>query len=216
MAKLGYTRNSREKRHFCWLWHLVSQSIFRIWKPRKDHLKALPEISMGHNFCAEQVLSRADSHFLVSSLSFYDFSAAGNGARIWKCVDLGSHIFIFVRTMQVLGDFWRKATMTIHCSNLHHWRLGSYHFLFPIRRGRTAGAQYSIFSHTHTHPFYFYSIYASKKLSVIGWKCRFDLELSWDDKSWGGAHAMIGIGRGNLRHSNSYQNLKGRKSIEGS
>ena len=36
---------------------------------------------------------------------------------------------IFARTMQVLGDFRRKVTMTIHCSNLHHWRLGSYHFL---------------------------------------------------------------------------------------
>jgi len=44
-----------------------------------------------------------------------------------------------------------KATMTIHCTNLHHWRLGSHHFfLYPIRSGRAA-AQFSIFTHTHTH-----------------------------------------------------------------
>jgi len=27
---------------------------------------------------------------------------------------------IFARIMQVLGDFRRKTTMTVHCSNLHH------------------------------------------------------------------------------------------------
>ena len=63
---------------------------------------------------------------------------------------------IFARTMQVLGDFRRKATMTIHCSNLHHWRLGSYHFLFPIRHGRTAGAKFLFITHTHTHPFFIF------------------------------------------------------------
>ena len=68
--------------------------------------------------------------------------------------------FFFARTMQVLGDFRRKATMTIHCSNLHHWRLGSYHFLFPIRHGRTAGAQFLFITHTHTHtPFLFLFFY---------------------------------------------------------
>ncbi len=35
--------------------------------------------------------------------------------------------------MQALGRLSVKAAMTIHCSNQHHWRLGSYHFLYPIR-----------------------------------------------------------------------------------
>jgi hypothetical protein len=40
--------------------------------------------------------------------------------------------------------------MTIHRSILHHWRLGSHHFLYPIRSGRAAEAQFSILTHTHT------------------------------------------------------------------
>jgi hypothetical protein len=39
----------------------------------------------------------------------------------------------------------------------------------------------------------------------------FYLGLSWDDSSCRGAHAMIGIGRVNLRRSNSYQYLKREK-----
>jgi hypothetical protein len=40
------------------------------------------------------------------------------------CKRLATCIFfrIIVSNMQVLGDFRRKATMTKHCSNLHHWR----------------------------------------------------------------------------------------------
>jgi hypothetical protein len=36
----------------------------------------------GTGFFGDQALPRADSHFLVSSLSFYDFSAADNDALI--------------------------------------------------------------------------------------------------------------------------------------
>ena len=146
---------------------------------------------------------------VVSGTSFWSYGTKGNLTFI--CVFF---FRIFARTMQVLGDFRRKATMTIHCSNLHHWRLGSYHFLFPIRRGRTAGAQFLFI--THTHPFlYLFSIFCFKEVVRLQLETSFYLELSWDNSSCRGAHAMIGIGRGSLRHSNSYQYLKGRKSYEG-
>jgi hypothetical protein len=37
---------------------------------------------MGHNFCVDQAIPRANGHFLVLSLSFFNFSAAGNGALL--------------------------------------------------------------------------------------------------------------------------------------
>ena len=90
-GKVGISPKIREKQHFCRLWHSISQSNLLIWKQRKDQHRALPEISVGHNFCIDQAVLREDSHFLVLSLSFFNFSAAGNGALIWKCVHLSLH-----------------------------------------------------------------------------------------------------------------------------
>jgi len=65
-----------------------------------------------------------------------------------KCPIVFFLLLIFVSNMQVLGKLSVKAAMTIHWRNLHHWRLGSYHFLCPIRRGRAAEAQFFFLTHS--------------------------------------------------------------------
>jgi len=109
-------------------------------RPTKQHTVQLPQISTMHQFC---LLTSFRPQFLPT------------------------HFFrIFVSTMQVLGDFWRKVTMTIHCYNLHHWRLGSYHILYPIRSGRATEAQQF---HIHTPLF---SLFYFKVVFRLRWKCR--------------------------------------------
>ena len=71
-----------------------------------------------------------------------------------------------------------------------------------------------LYFHTHTHPYYIILYFLLQRSCPSSAGKSSNLELSWDDNSCRGAQAMIGIGRGNLRHSNSYQYLKGRKSVE--
>ena len=85
------SEKKRENRIFSRLEHSISQSTFGIWKPKKYKQKPLPEIFEGHRYFVDQALPRADSHFLVLSLSFNGFSAADNDALIRKCVHSESH-----------------------------------------------------------------------------------------------------------------------------
>jgi len=76
-----------------------------------------------------------------------------------------SYFSYFSRTMQVLGDFRRKATMTIYCSNAP-LTFGIISFSFP----NTTWPHRPIFYILHTHTlFIFILFFASKKLSIFGW-----------------------------------------------
>ena len=87
-----------------------------IFKSRRSTNKRLYlRSSRGTGFFVDQALPRADSHFLVSSLSFYDFSAADNDALIWKCVHLESHKKWSRKatTSRKSGAYWKRLDQSI-------------------------------------------------------------------------------------------------------
>jgi len=118
-------------------------------QPLKLFIKGFPSIS---SLIFSQIsIQKKISPFWLQGEELYDSAVELRQIPTHPVTLCGVFFFrIFSRTMQVLGKPFVKATMTIHCSNLHHWRLGSYHFLFPIRQGRTAGAQFQ-FLHTYTY-----------------------------------------------------------------
>jgi len=52
--------------------------------------------------------------------------------------------------MRVLGEPSDKAARKQHCSNLHHWRLGPYHFNSQYAVAAPPKPNFLYF-HTHTH-----------------------------------------------------------------
>ena len=83
-------------------------------------------------------------------------------------------LLFFSRTMQVLGDFRRKATMTYIAvtSTTDDW----VHIIFYTQYAVAAPPKPNFNFHTHTPFLYSFSIFfASKKLSVFGWKWCFIL-----------------------------------------
>jgi hypothetical protein len=76
---------------------------------------------------------------------------------------LGARFFsrFFSRTMQVLGDFRRKVTMTIHCCNLHHnvWdhtiSIPNYVVAAPPQPNSLDISDRQTDRQTHTHALFF-------------------------------------------------------------
>ena len=108
--------------------------------------------------------------------------------------------------MQALGELFEKnQPWQKHCSNLHHWHLRSYPFRYSICSGRATVAQFSIFTHIHTHfpsPLFFLFLFffwwsCPSSVGIASVLSRLEMIVLVE------AHAMIGIGRGSLRHSNS-------------
>ena len=115
LSKLGYPPKKRRKQRICRLRHSTSQSNRRFLRPCWDQPKALSEISMTPIFFVDQALPCAESHFQILSSHFSDFSAAGNGAFIWRLVHLESHKKWSRKatTSRKSGAYWKRWDQSI-------------------------------------------------------------------------------------------------------